>query len=98
MKSLLQQSGDTPEAEPRIEILLLDMLTKMEYFAHLSVEQAITAAVRLNAKRTIFIGMGHSLEHQAMVAMLQERGLAGRMEMGFDGLVIDFPETRRSQC
>jgi phosphoribosyl 1,2-cyclic phosphodiesterase len=72
-----------------VDVLILDMLSKIDYFAHLSVSQAIEAAAMIRASRTVFVGMGHGLEYWELSALVhshQSDGLS--LEVGYDGLLI----------
>lgn len=68
----------------RLDVLVLDALRHKPHITHLSLEQAIQIAQRLQPKRTIFIHMSHDLGYATTNASLP----AG-MELGWDGMRIE---------
>ncbi|KAF8285965.1 hypothetical protein TcYC6_0030520 [Trypanosoma cruzi] len=76
-----------PDSVP-IEVLVLDMLSRKPYFSHLNVDASIAAACKIQAGKTYFVGMSHSLNHDELKKELQELGLSNRMWVGFDGCVV----------
>jgi phosphoribosyl 1,2-cyclic phosphate phosphodiesterase len=74
-----------PEASFRllegVEILVLDALRHRPHPTHFSVEEAIEAAERIGARRTIFTHMTHDVDH--------DDPLPPGVEFGYDGLVFD---------
>jgi phosphoribosyl 1,2-cyclic phosphate phosphodiesterase len=67
-----------------VEILILDALRYRPHPTHFSLEEAIAAASRIGAARTIFTHLSHDVDHGAPAFPLP----AG-MELGYDGLVFD---------
>jgi len=66
-----------------LDVLILDALRPTPHISHFSLDQAIEAARRIGARRTLFTHMAHSLEHAATCAVLP----AG-MELAYDGLRV----------
>lgn len=66
-----------------LDVLILDCLRPRPHATHFSLEEAVTMAQRIGAKRTLFTHMSHELEHQSTNAALP----AG-MELAYDGLRI----------
>lgn len=66
-----------------LEVLILDALRPTPHVSHFSLDEAIAAARRINARRTLFTHMAHNLEHAATCAALP----AG-MELAYDGLRV----------
>jgi phosphoribosyl 1,2-cyclic phosphate phosphodiesterase len=64
-----------------IEVLVIDALRHRPHSTHFSVEQAIEAAERIGARRTIFTHMTHEVDH--------DDPLPAGVEFGYDGLVFD---------
>lgn len=64
-----------------VEVLVLDALRHRPHSTHFSIEQAIEAARRIGARRTIFTHMTHEVDH--------DDPLPAGMELGYDGLVFD---------
>ena len=88
-----EEEQQAAQAPPAIDVLVLDMLSTREYFAHLNVDQAIAAAREINASRTIFIGMGHGLEYHELSELVHRHGGSSeddgwRLEVGYDGMII----------
>jgi len=67
-----------------LDVLILDALRHKPHITHLSLEQSIQIAHRLQPQRTIFIHMSHDLGYAATNAALPPG-----MELGWDGLRID---------
>lgn len=67
-----------------VEILILDALRYRPHSTHFSVEEALEAAARIGARRTIFTHFSHDIDHDAPAIALP----AG-VELGYDGLVFD---------
>lgn len=66
-----------------LDVLVLDALQYKRHITHFSVEQAIEAARRIGAKRTLFTHIAHSLPHQ------QTNGeLPDGIRLAYDGQVI----------
>jgi phosphoribosyl 1,2-cyclic phosphate phosphodiesterase len=73
-----------PESWPHLEgldVLILDALRTRPHPTHFSLDEAVEAARRVGARRTIFTHMAHDLEHVGT----SERLPAG-MELAYDGL------------
>ncbi|KAG8349156.1 Beta lactamase superfamily domain [Trypanosoma vivax] len=75
-------------ASTAIEVLVLDMLSRRRHPSHLHVDAAISAARRIGARQTFFVGMGHRLDYESMTHELKERNVGDRMQMGYDGCVV----------
>jgi phosphoribosyl 1,2-cyclic phosphate phosphodiesterase len=69
-----------------LELLVLDALRDRRHSTHFSLGEAIEAAHRIGARRTLFTHMCHDLGHAATSARLP----AG-MELAYDGLVVQLP-------
>lgn len=67
-----------------IEILILGALRHRRHSTHFSIEQAIDAARRIGAERTIFTHMSHEVEFASTSAELPSG-----VELGVDGLQLD---------
>ena len=67
-----------------LDMLVIDALRDRPHPTHFSVEEAIGAARRIGAKRTLFTHMCHDLPHVATSARLP----AG-FELAYDGLVVE---------
>ncbi|WP_035057263.1 MBL fold metallo-hydrolase [Andreprevotia chitinilytica] len=67
-----------------LDVLFLDCLRENPHPTHFGVEQALTAAKRIGAKRTVLIHMTHELSHEALSARMP----AG-IEVGYDGLRVE---------
>jgi len=79
-----------PEASFRllagVEILILDALRYRPHPTHFSLEEAMAAASRIGAARTIFTHLSHDVDHAAPAVPL-----APGMELGYDGLTFEVP-------
>ena len=69
-----------------LDLLVLGALRERPHPTHFSLDEAVEAAGRAGARRTLFTHMCHDLPHAATCARLP----AG-MELAYDGLVIDIP-------
>ena len=67
-----------------LDILVLDALRHKAHRTHFTVEQAVAAARRIGARRTLFTHMTHDLPHAATCAALP----AG-VSLAYDGLELD---------
>jgi phosphoribosyl 1,2-cyclic phosphate phosphodiesterase len=67
-----------------LDLLVIDALRDRPHPTHFSVAEAIDAARRIGAKRTLFTHMCHDLPHVATSARLP----AG-FELAYDGLVVE---------
>jgi phosphoribosyl 1,2-cyclic phosphate phosphodiesterase len=78
------------ESWPRLEqldVLVLDALRDRPHPTHFSLAEAVEAAGRVGARRTLFTHMTHDLAHAATCARLP----AG-LSLAHDGLVLDLPD------
>lgn len=66
-----------------LDTLVLDCLRPERHPTHLSLAEALAVAARVGARRTLFVHMGHDIEHGAVSARLP----AG-VELAYDGLVV----------
>lgn len=71
-----------------LEVLIIDMLSEDGCPTHFSCEQAIAAAAEIKAKRTFFVGAGHTLSYEAINAKLAAKNLQDVMFAGRDGLLV----------
>jgi phosphoribosyl 1,2-cyclic phosphate phosphodiesterase len=67
-----------------LDLIVIDALRERRHPTHFSLEEAIAAAQRVGARRTLFTHMCHDLGHAATSARLP----AG-MQLAYDGLVVD---------
>jgi|SRR5579863_4295486 len=67
-----------------VETLILDALRYRPHSTHFSVDEAVAAAQRIGARRTILTHLSHEIDHEAPHA------LPPGVEFGYDGLVVDF--------
>ncbi|HXU45423.1 MAG TPA: MBL fold metallo-hydrolase [Thermoanaerobaculia bacterium] len=67
-----------------VEVLILDALRYRPHSTHFSVAEAIAAAERIGAERTIFTHIGHDIDHDH-----PEVELPPGVELGYDGLAFD---------
>jgi phosphoribosyl 1,2-cyclic phosphate phosphodiesterase len=67
-----------------VEILILDALRYRPHSTHFSVEEAVAAADRIGARRTVLTHFSHDVDHDAPAVSLP----AG-VELGYDGLAFD---------
>lgn len=63
-----------------LDVLVLDALQHKRHATHFSLEQAIEAATRIGAKRTLFTHIAHALGHVETNRLLPEH-----MQLAFDG-------------
>ena len=66
-----------------LDVLILDALRPRPHSTHFSLDEAVTVARQIGAKRTFFTHMSHELEHEATNAILPPG-----MELAYDGLRI----------
>ncbi|MGE0605694.1 MAG: MBL fold metallo-hydrolase [Pirellulales bacterium] len=66
-----------------LDVLILDALRPRPHPTHFSLEEAIAAAEKIAARRTIFTHMSHELDHAATCA-----ALPASMELAYDGLRV----------
>jgi phosphoribosyl 1,2-cyclic phosphate phosphodiesterase len=69
-----------------VEILILDALRYRPHPTHFSLAEAMEAASRIGAARTIFTHLSHDVDHAAPAVPL-----APGMELGYDGLAFEVP-------
>jgi phosphoribosyl 1,2-cyclic phosphate phosphodiesterase len=67
-----------------VEVLILDALRYRPHSTHFSVQQAVDAAARIGARRTILTHLAHEIDYGA-----PELPLPSGVEFGYDGLVFD---------
>jgi phosphoribosyl 1,2-cyclic phosphate phosphodiesterase len=63
--------------------LVLDALQHRPHATHFTVAQAIEAANRIGARRTLFTHIAHGLSHEATNAQLPEN-----IRLAYDGLQV----------
>ena len=66
-----------------LDTLILDCLRPERHSTHFSLEESLSVAARVNARRTLLVHMGHELGHAATSAALP----AG-VELSYDGLSV----------
>ncbi len=71
-----------------LETLVLDALRDRRHPTHLTLDQALGFAERIDAKRTYFVHMSHDLGHAETMARLEESGHAARAALAHDGLTL----------
>ncbi len=67
-----------------VEVLILDALRYRSHPTHFSVEEALAAAARVGARRTILTHLTHDVDHDAPAVPLPPG-----VELGYDGLAFD---------
>ncbi len=67
-----------------LDVLVLDALRRRPHPTHMNLDQAVAAARRIGARRTLFTHIAHELMHEAVNAELP----AG-MALAYDGQVIE---------
>ena len=68
-----------------VEVLVLSALRYRPHPTHFNLEQALAAAARIGARRTIFTHIAHEIDHANL-----RLPLPAGIEIGHDGLVVDF--------
>ena len=67
-----------------VETLILDALRYRPHPTHFSFEEALAAAARVGARRTIFTHITHEVDHDSLAVQLPPG-----VELGYDGLAFD---------
>jgi phosphoribosyl 1,2-cyclic phosphate phosphodiesterase len=67
-----------------LDTLILDALRYRPHATHFSVEQALTVAARIGARRTILTHLAHEIDHDDPAVALPPG-----VEFGYDGLAFD---------
>jgi phosphoribosyl 1,2-cyclic phosphate phosphodiesterase len=70
-----------------VEVLILDALRYRPHSTHFSVEEALAAAARIGAGRTILTHLAHDIDHGAPALPLPVG-----VELGHDGLAFDLSD------
>jgi phosphoribosyl 1,2-cyclic phosphate phosphodiesterase len=87
--ALVTDVSEIPEASyatlAGVEVLVLSALRYRPHPTHFNLEQALDAAARVGARRTILTHIAHEIDHANLRVSLP----AG-VEIGYDGLVVDF--------
>ncbi|HEY3927623.1 MAG TPA: MBL fold metallo-hydrolase [Candidatus Koribacter sp.] len=68
-----------------LDVLFLDALRRKPHPTHSTLENSITIAERLNAKRTYFTHISHDLAHEET-----NRSLPSTVQLAHDGLKLEF--------
>lgn len=66
-----------------LDVLVLDALQHKAHVSHFNLEQAVAAARRIGAKKTLFTHIAHGLEHEKTNAELPEG-----MALAYDGMRV----------
>jgi phosphoribosyl 1,2-cyclic phosphate phosphodiesterase len=66
-----------------LDVFVIDCLRPSRHPTHFSLDEALAAARRVAARRTILVHMSHEIEHAAVSAALPEG-----VELAHDGLVV----------
>lgn len=80
-------------AEPRPDLLVLDALSDIPHFSHLSLGEAEDLSAKVGAKRTRLVGMScalgpHSTVNEGLFARL---GTGADVQLAYDGLLLSIP-------
>ena len=67
-----------------LDVLVLNALRPRPHPTHFSLEEAVTEAVRIGARRTFFTHMGHEMPHEAI-----SKSLPAGVELAWDGRVVE---------
>lgn len=76
---------EAEEAAKDVEVLVIDALRHHSHQTHLTVQAALDAARRIQARQTYFIHMCHDLAHAET-----EAGLPLDVRLAYDGLRLEF--------
>jgi phosphoribosyl 1,2-cyclic phosphate phosphodiesterase len=69
-----------------LDILILDSLRKTKHPSHLSLDESVAIATKINAKTTYFTHISHHMGLHSEV----EKELPENIQLGYDGLRIQF--------
>jgi len=69
-----------------LDVLILDSLRKTKHPSHLSLDESVEIATRINAKRTYFTHLSHHMGLHKEVS----KELPNNILLGYDGLRIQF--------
>jgi phosphoribosyl 1,2-cyclic phosphate phosphodiesterase len=67
-----------------LDVLILDALRETVHPTHFSVDEAVTEASKIQAKKTYFVHMSHKIDHE-----FRGRSLPPTINFAYDGLVVD---------
>lgn len=70
-----------------LQVLILDCLRMSEHDTHLSFEEAVAYAKRINAKKTIFTHLSHDFDYGPF-----SRKLPKSMSLSYDGMIINISQ------
>ena len=75
-----------------VETLILDALRYRPHSTHFSIGEAVEAAARIGASRTLLTHLAHEVDHSAL-----EVDLPAGVEIGYDGLVLEVGDADRTR-